>query len=198
MVTIIIDFETSGLNPYHDDIIEIGAKVLNKEETFQCLVKPKSNRLISDRITEITGITNRTLRNEGKHWINAYTDFYNWLISNLILDDKNAIVAHNGTTFDFIFLKKIIHDLHKESENVSKFEQCNIYYIDTLLLSRKVLPKRTYYSQPSLCKTFNIEIIDAHRALGDVQCLEQIYVKLCNKINQTFLEDVFNYLNFIL
>ena len=196
MVTIIIDFETSGLNPYHDDIIEIGAKVLNKEESFQCLVKPKSNRLISKKITEITGITNRTLRNDGLHWRNAYTEFYNWLLSNLVLDDKNAIVAHNGTTFDFIFLKKLMNDL-MEFENILKFEKCKIYYIDTLLLSRKILPKRTYYSQPSLCKSFNIEIIDAHRALGDVLCLEQIYLYLCKKINILFLEDVFNYLHFV-
>ena len=28
--TIILDFETSGLNPYHEDIIEIGAKVLGE------------------------------------------------------------------------------------------------------------------------------------------------------------------------
>ena len=56
MSTIILDFETSGLNPYHDDIIEIGAKVLNKDASFQCLVKPKSNKLISEKITEITGI----------------------------------------------------------------------------------------------------------------------------------------------
>ena len=41
MTTIILDFETSGLNPYHDDIIEIGAKVLNTDKSFQCLVKPK-------------------------------------------------------------------------------------------------------------------------------------------------------------
>ena len=29
--TIILDFETSGLNQYHDDIIEIGAKQLNRQ-----------------------------------------------------------------------------------------------------------------------------------------------------------------------
>ena len=54
MVTVIFDLETSGLNPYHDDIIEIGAKVLNTDNSFQCLVKPKSNRPISKKITEIT------------------------------------------------------------------------------------------------------------------------------------------------
>ena len=104
--TIILDFETSGLNPYHDDIIEIGAKVLGEDKSFQCLVRPKSEKLISQKITDITGITNRTIRAEGKSWKNAYIEFYNWLIENLNENGNNAIVSHNGTTFDFIFLKK--------------------------------------------------------------------------------------------
>ena len=33
---IILDFETSGLNPYHHDIIEIGAKVLGSDNEFSC------------------------------------------------------------------------------------------------------------------------------------------------------------------
>ena len=181
MTTIILDFETSGLNPYHDDIIEIGAKVLNTDKSFQCLVKPQSGKLISKKITEITKITNRALRAEGLNWLNAYIEFYNWLIENLNHEDKNAIVSHNGTTFDFIFLKRIIYDLNKNSENIEKFMNIKIYYIDTLLLSRKIFPNRTYYNQGSLCKSFNIEIIDAHRALGDVICLEMIYLKLCEK-----------------
>lgn len=198
MTTIILDFETSGLNPYHDDIIEIGAKVLNTNISFQCLVRPKSGKLISDKITQITGITNRTLRAEGLQWQNAYIEFYNWLIENLNKEDKNAIVSHNGTTFDFIFLKKIIYDLNKESQNIEEFMWTKIYYIDTLLLSRKILPKRHMYNQPSLCKTFNIEVINAHRALGDVSCLELLYLKLCQKINIKDSEDIYNYINYIL
>tara|TARA_B110000902_G_C14108318_1_gene513347 strand:- start:231 stop:827 length:597 start_codon:yes stop_codon:yes gene_type:complete len=198
MTTIILDFETSGLNPYHDDIIEIGAKVLNKEISFQCLVRPKSGKLISDKITQITGITNRTLRAEGLQWQNAYIEFYNWLIENLDKEDKNAIVSHNGTTFDFIFLKKIIFDLNKESQNIEEFMNMKIYYIDTLLLSRKILHNRYQYNQPSLCKTFNIEIVNAHRALGDVICLEMLYQKLCQKISLKYLEDIYNYINYTL
>ena len=71
MVVIIFDLETSGLNPYHDDIIEIGAKVFQEDNSFQMLLKPKSGRPISKKITEITGITNRDLRANGQDWKNA-------------------------------------------------------------------------------------------------------------------------------
>ena len=66
MVVIILDFETSGLNPYQDDIIEIGAKVMGTDNYYTTLVKPRSDKLINAKITEITGITNRLLRKEVK------------------------------------------------------------------------------------------------------------------------------------
>ena len=40
MQTVILDFETSGLNQYHDDIIEIGAKLLNCDNKFSVLLRP--------------------------------------------------------------------------------------------------------------------------------------------------------------
>ena len=76
-------------------------------------------------------------------------------------------------------------------------EEIEIYYLDTLLLSRKIFNSRTYYNQGSLCKTFNIEIIDAHRALGDVLCLEMLYLRLCQKGNLNNIDEVYKYLNFI-
>ena len=100
MTITILDYETSGLNPYHEDIIEIGAKVMGSEQSFQCLVRPESNKEIDAKITKITGITNRTLRAEGKPFLRAYNDFYNWLIENMSKEEPNALVAHNGDSFD--------------------------------------------------------------------------------------------------
>ena len=54
MYTLVYDFETSGLNPFHDDVIEIGCKCLETDESFSVLVQPLSNRLICDKITDFS------------------------------------------------------------------------------------------------------------------------------------------------
>ena len=186
MVVIILDFETSGLNPYQDDIIEIGAKVMGSKENYTTLVKPRSDKLINAKITEITGITNRDLRREGKKWFEAYKDFYNWLMEQFKDDEENIMVSHNGETFDFLFFKKMLMCLQKENENISKINEYNIIYIDTLLLSRRLLSNRSYYTQRSLCNTFNIVEENAHRAMGDVVCLEQLYGKLLTILGRDY------------
>ena len=38
--TFLIDFETTGLNPYHDEIIEFAIKKYNDVSHIQSLVKP--------------------------------------------------------------------------------------------------------------------------------------------------------------
>ena len=177
MVVIIFDLETSGLNPYHDDIIEIGAKILKKECSFESLVKPKSGRPISKKITEITGITNRYLRSDGKSWENAYSEFYNWLFENTKDEENITIVSHNGDTFDFVFFKRMLKDLSTLKGEIN-IDLDKIHFHDTLPLSKRLYPNRTYYNQPSLARTFSIIIDRAHRAMGDVVVLEQLYHKL--------------------
>lgn len=179
MVVIIFDLETSGLNPYHDDIIEIGAKILQEDCSFQTLVKPKSGRPISKKITAITGITNRDLRAQGRTWENAYSEFYNWFFENTKNKENITIVSHNGDTFDFVFLKRMLLDLSKFIDKIN-IDINKINFIDTLPLSKRLYPNRTYYNQPSLAKTFSIIIDNAHRAMGDVIVLEQLYLKLLN------------------
>src|SRR6056297_1385586 len=60
---VVFDFETTGLSPLNDTIIEFGAVKIRAGEvvdTFSSLVYPK--REISSKITDITGITNDMLK----------------------------------------------------------------------------------------------------------------------------------------
>ena len=184
MVTIIMDFETSGLNGYHDDIIEIGAKIYNTDIMFETLVQPKSNRALSKKITDITGISNKMLREQGKKYLNACSEFYNWIIQNTKDKESISLVSHNGDTFDFVFFKRILIDLKESGTDTSQLPK--LHYNDTLPLCKRLYPGRTYYNQPSLAKTFQIVLINAHRAMSDVLVLEQIYTYILKDLSKHF------------
>ncbi len=183
MSVVFLDFETSGFNPYHDDIIEIAIKLMNSDTSFNTLVHPKSNECISQRITAVTSITNELLRKEGIPWSDAFIEL-NDILKEIIKnspDGKLYIVAHNGETFDFIFLKRIFSELN--SLNIKTINPKNIVYIDSLLFARRLL-KRESYKQETLCKTYNINTKGNHRALNDVIALEELYTKLCEILNK--------------
>ena len=184
MVTIIMDFETSGLNGYHDDIIEIGAKIYNTDIMFETLVQPKSNRALSKKITDITGISNKMLREQGKKYLNACSEFYNWIIQNTKDKESISLVSHNGDTFDFVFFKRILIDLKESGTDTPQLPK--LHYNDTLPLCKRLYPERTYYNQPSLAKTFRIVLINAHRAMSDVLVLEQIYTYILKDLSKHF------------
>lgn len=191
MNIIILDFETSGLNPYHDDIIEIGAKVYNTDNSFDMLIKPKSNNAISENIKNITGITNKMLLEQGTQWNKGYKLFIEWMNKNYSDEVDNFIVSHNGDNFDFILFRRIINDLG--------YKLNNYIYIDTLNLSRRLIPNRYSYAQRSLLKTYNINNISEHRALGDVIALEKLFNVIkdeleCINININMYRDYCNYL----
>ena len=115
MSILFLDFETSGFNPYHNDIIEIAVKEMNNDNSFSTLVQPKSNECISERITAVTSITNELLRDKGVSWEKAYKELNDFLktILQKSPDGKLYIVAHNGETFDFLFLKRIFSELNE-------------------------------------------------------------------------------------
>jgi len=96
MSVVFLDFETSGFNPYHDDIIEIAIKLMNSDNSYNSLVYPQSNECISQRITAVTSITNELLRKEGIPWSDAFTEL-NDILKEIIKnspDGKLYIVAH--------------------------------------------------------------------------------------------------------
>ena len=82
---VLVDIETTGFSPRFNDIIEIGAiKVKSNKiiDTFQSLISIPYK--IDLTITNLTGITNEMLKNEGRNIKSVLLDFINLYVSMLI------------------------------------------------------------------------------------------------------------------
>ena len=158
---VIIDIETTGLDPQKDKIIELaGIKIKDNQviKEYSSLINPEIE--ISSFITELTGIDNcminkaPTIENELKKFI----DFVG----------NDLVVGHN-VNFDINFIY----------DNSLKYYN-NIFennYLDTLRMSRKLLSLENHKLK-TLAETFNIDYKKAHRALRDCYITFDVYNKL--------------------
>ena len=99
---VVFDTETTGLDLGTSDIIELAAvKVVDNGvvDTFSTLVITDQD--ISLDATEVNGLTNEKLEQDGHAPCIVYEGFTNF-IGDL------PLVAHNGLSFDFILLAKAL------------------------------------------------------------------------------------------
>ena len=211
MNTFVLDFETTGLNPYHNEIIEVAIKKFKEDKLYNDLVKPSlvNGKYVEDRIVKITGITNQDIHDKGIPQMTACENLFNFIKENSEDDKPIYLIAHNGNGFDYIYLMMLVRKYknYAQSNNINMINLLEVYnrlvYIDTLLLARFLLPGRFQYSQKTLCKTFNISQNNAHRAFGDVIDLENLYIAMMmnyiytNKLDNTLLENTQNVYNLI-
>lgn len=165
-----LDLETTGFAS-DAKIIEIGAiAVINtfegvEFESFETLINP--GELISDRITEVTKISNSELQVAPTEKA-AYINFENWY--EALPHIENAI-AHNAA-FD---RSKILNNLTRMDSAVkSKIPPFHC----TMQLSRKNLTKTANDKLETLCDYFNFQNRQAHRALADAEAALYIYAKI--------------------
>ncbi len=157
---VVVDIETTGTDVTSDKITEIGAvRIVNGVivESFQTLIDPEVK--LSQKIIELTGITDEML--VGKPKIHeVYPDFIKFL-------GDSVFVAHNAD-FDYRFLRNAGKDLGYYLEND---------YLDTLIISRKLLPGLPNHKLNTVCGYFNIEFRH-HRALSDAFATAEALIKL--------------------
>jgi DNA polymerase III alpha subunit (gram-positive type) len=170
------DLETGGLNAAIHPIIEIAA-LDNHGNSFHSLIK--SEQPLQPIITQITNITDELLEKEGRNHKDVMYDFHKYLCgdylpSALKTNHRTFVIAHNGDRFDKIFLNNAFQKYNIIMPN-------NICFVDSLKLSRIVMPELKNHKQQTLAETFNINSINAHRAQGDVAVLSQIWVNLVEK-----------------
>ena len=174
-----IDFETTGLNPYHDEIIEFAIKQKDTENFVSNVVRPNKTKVIPPKITEITNITNdMVFSNRSINSMNACELIFTFLKENYSGEGFIYLIAHNGIPFDFVILKTLMKT-YANGNDIKNIDLFDIYpiikFIDSLDVSRKLVKDLDSYSQRNLCRVFNIVQENAHRAYGDVEDLNKVY-----------------------
>lgn len=169
---IVVDIETTGLDPKVNKIIEISAlKIKNREiiDKFSYLINPKCE--IDDFITSLTGISNDDVK-DASTIEEVLPEFLNF-VGNQIL------VGHN-ISFDINF----IHD-NCINNNLNVIIND---FVDTFWISQKVLNNMSSYSLKSVCKRFEIVNDNAHRALSDCKATYSCYEKLKDYIKENNID----------
>ena len=174
-----IDFETTGLNPYHDEIIEFAIKQKDTENFVSNVVRPNKTKVIPPKITEITNITNdMVFSNLSVNSMNACELIFTFLKENYSGEGFIYLIAHNGIPFDFVILKTLMKT-YANGNDIKNIDLFDIYpiikFIDSLDVSRKLVKDLDSYSQRNLCRVFNVVQENAHRAYGDVEDLNKVY-----------------------
>lgn len=171
--TTIFDFETTGLSPTEDTIIEIAAiRIRNGKQvgTFSLLIDPE--REVPEFITNLTGITNEDVK--GQPTLAQALPFFLKFIGN------SLVVAHNAA-FDLSFLlaKCALYDLPVPENE----------FIDTRAICIDKFPYQSHKLEV-MCQQLGIKLDGAHRALNDVRATGN----LLHKLNKEF-GDAMNFKN---
>jgi DNA polymerase-3 subunit epsilon/ATP-dependent DNA helicase DinG len=156
-ILVSLDLETTGLDPYRDAIIEIGAVKFRGDEildTFLTYINP--GRPIPPKITDLTGIADRDVANAPRLFdvLPRLTSFVRDL----------PVIAHN-VSFDLGFLQRqrVLLD------NLG---------LDTFELASMLIPHAGRYNLGSLAREVGITLPATHRALDDAKVAHALYMKM--------------------
>jgi DNA polymerase-3 subunit epsilon len=160
----IVDIETTGGKFNEEGVTEIaiyrydGHQIVDQ---FISLINPEIP--IQPFVVNLTGINKKMLRNAPK--------FYEVAKRIIEITEECTIVAHNAS-FDYRILKL-------------EFERLGYDYkrktLDTVELSKNLIPGLESYSLGKLCKSLGIPVTDRHRASGDALATVKLFKILLEK-----------------
>lgn len=159
---IVVDLETTGLNPVHDEIIEISAlKYVENRlvDSFTRLVNPKQP--INWKITQITGIDDDMV---------AQAPTIDRLLPEFLDFVGSDILMGYNFNFDIGFL---VNKLSKYGYSTLTND-----FVDVMQLAKLHLHNLANYKQTTVAKHFALSTQGAHRASVDCEMCAGCYWKL--------------------
>ena len=160
---VVIDLETTGLNPSVDEIIEVGLVYVKQGvivNQYHCYVKTTRN--ISDEIKELTGITNQVLEKEGVTEEKAFEDTMKFI-------EQKEIVGYN-IKFDISFLETLGSRMNQDLT----ITKCK----DIMDIARRKIKGLENYKLKTVADYFACDTSTMHRALQDCMLIHKVYEEL--------------------
>lgn len=163
---IVLDTETTGVNPRADKIIEIGlVEVKNNEivNTFKTYVNPGCH--IPAAASAVNHIYDKDVAN-APTFDEIAPILKDWLVGKIV-------IAHNSY-FDVTICTTLLNNYNYSGR---------IKYIDTLFYSRCVVKDVPNYKLQTLASHFGIDSGSAHSALADANTCHQLF-QICKSLPQ--------------
>lgn len=160
---VVFDVETTGLSAVYDTVIELAAvKIQNgqKIDEFSSFANP--HHKLSATTIDLTGIEDKDVEH-APEVEEVMRNFYEWI------GEGSILVAHNAS-FDMGFLYTAYKKFGIDE---------NAYpVIDTLELARFLYPEMKSHRLNVLCKKFNIDLTQHHRAIYDCRATGDLLLHL--------------------
>ncbi len=170
---VVFDLETTGLNNKIDKIIEIGAvKIKNGEiiDRYSTFVNPE--RPIEPKISKLTGIYNEMVADYGTEE-DIVPEFLEFI-------GESILVAHNAS-FDVGFIRRFAREKGSNIDNT---------VIDTLELSRALLPKLNNFKLDTVCNELNVSLENHHRAVNDAEATALCFIEFVKRLKEKGISNV--------
>ena len=168
---VVFDLETTGFSPSKNQIIEIGAvKVVNGSitERFSTFVNPKVP--IPFEIEQLTSINDDMVLD---------APVIDEILPKFMEFCQDAVMVAHNADFDMSFIK---HNCSTQGL------ECEKTVLDTVALSRVLLPSLNRFKLDTVAKALNISLAHHHRAVDDAACTAEIFVKLVEMLRDRGVE----------
>ncbi|OXZ31242.1 type I-E CRISPR-associated endoribonuclease Cas2 [Finegoldia magna] len=163
---VIIDLETTGLDPINDRIIEIGAIRTGKDsKEYSTLIRQEIN--IPQKIRDLTGISDEDIK-KGKTEETAINEIMDFI-------GEDMLVGYN-INFDIKFINEALKRQEKPKVKNMTYDVMKYVKNDNLFLKN--------YKLETVTEEYGIKEKVPHRALEDVMIIQKLIAKL-DKLNKT-------------
>ena len=159
---VVFDIETTGLNPYVHDIIEIGAVKIDNGvvvDRFSEFVNPLVS--LPYEIEKLTNINDSMLKDAR------------------LICEGSVLVAHNAV-FDVNFIR-----LKAEEMGI----KCSFTFADTMTMARVLLTDLKTFNLKSVTKATGVVLNDHHRAVNDAEATAEVFLRFLGMLKEEGVSD---------